>query len=86
MIYETLTEEDQKEALEELIEAGLDGAAGGIAEKVLAEGLDSLTEKQLRVFKKHVDPSLMEGCYNQQCENETLAGRQYCDSCAIRFG
>ncbi|QBZ90671.1 hypothetical protein EPZ47_18765 [Pseudomonas viciae] len=86
MIYETLTEEDQEEALKELIEAGLDGAAGGIAKLVLAEGLDSLTKKQLSVFKNHVDPSLMEGCYNQQCSNQTLAGRQYCDSCAIRFG
>lgn len=86
MIYKTLTAEDQEEALKELIDSGLDGPAGGIAKKVLAEGLDSLTAKQLGVFKKRVDPSLMEGCGNPQCEIQTLAGREFCESCAIRFG
>ncbi len=43
-----------EEALTFLIDHELDGPAVGVTKQVIAQGLNSLTEKQLNVFKKYV--------------------------------
>ena len=48
-------DDDFAEFLEQLLQGGhLEDAAEGITKKVVAEGIDSLSDKQRFVFEKHV--------------------------------
>lgn len=50
-------ESDEAEVLELLIESDdLDGPAKGITKRVLAEGYESLSERQIYVFDRYVRP------------------------------
>lgn len=81
-----------EEALKFLIEFELEEAAAGITKKVLADGLDSLSEKQLHVFKTYVvDRWLTRKC---RCGDHEVEGHEliflwendgYCGRCANRM-
>lgn len=54
----------------------LDGAAEGIAKKVIAEGIESLSPRQLAVFEEHVmDEYAAESC--ERCSNPIPWSEQY---------
>ncbi len=62
-------EEDFQGFLEQLIKLKmLDGMAAGIAAKVVADGIDSLSEKQLFVFKKEI----IEHHYVERCTRDSI--------------
>lgn len=81
-----------EEALNFLIEYELEKTAAGITKRVITKGLGSLSQKQLRVFKKYVvDAWLMRKC---KCGNHEVEGHEliglwendgYCGSCANRM-
>jgi len=81
-----------EEALNFLIEFELEEAAAGITKKVLVDGLDGLSEKQLYVFKTYVvDRWLMRKC---RCGDHDVEAHEliflwendgYCARCANRM-
>lgn len=81
-----------EEALNFLSEHELEKAAAGITKLVITHGLNSLSEKQLRVFKTYVvDEWLMRRCKcgNHEIEGDELIGLWvndgYCSRCADRM-
>lgn len=60
---------DRNEALAALLDCGLlDGAAEGIAKKIIAEkSLDSLSERQRAVYQNVIAPQFEIGCSNPDC-------------------
>jgi hypothetical protein len=81
-----------QEALAYLVEHELEDPAAGITKRVMANGLDGLTEKQLHVFKKYVvDEWLTRKCKcgNHEVEGDELIGLWtndgYCSRCADRM-
>jgi NAD-dependent SIR2 family protein deacetylase len=51
----TIQDDGFNDFLKELLDRGaLEGAAEGITKKVIADGEESLSEKQMHVFKTHV--------------------------------
>lgn len=81
-----------EDALKFLIEFELEGAAMGITKQVLTQGLSSLSERQLDVFKTCVvDEWLTRKC---KCSNHEVEGHEliflwenggYCSRCANRM-
>lgn len=81
-----------EEALNYLINHELEEASAGISRQVLTQGLYSLSESQLRVFKTHVvDKWLMCKC---KCGNHPVEAHEligiwvndgYCARCADRM-
>ncbi len=81
-----------EEALNFLIEYELEKASAGITKQVMTDGLNSLSEKQLHVFKTYVvDEWLMRKC---KCGNHDVEGHEliglwmndgYCSRCANRM-
>lgn len=81
-----------EEALNFLIENELEEKAAGITKKVITDGLGSLSEKQLYVFKTDVvDQWLIRKC---KCGNHEVEGNEligiwvndgYCGRCANRM-
>jgi hypothetical protein len=65
-----ICEEGFLEFLKELVEwKQIEGAALGIAKQVLSQGMGSLSEKQLFVFKKHViEANTIDRC--ERCASE----------------
>lgn len=81
-----------EEALNFLIEHELETIAAGITKRVITNGLRSLSEKQLRVFKTYVvDAWLMWKCRrgSHEVEGHELIGLWendgYCGRCANRM-
>jgi hypothetical protein len=81
-----------KEALEFLVQHHLEGAAAGITRQVIDQGLSSLSEKQLYVFKTEVvDEWLIRKC--KRCQSDVpghdLIGvwenDGYCSYCADKM-
>jgi hypothetical protein len=81
-----------QEALTFLVEHELEETAAGITKQVIARGLGSLSDKQLRVFKSYVvDEWLMRTC---KCGDHEVEGHEliglwvndgYCGRCADRM-
>jgi hypothetical protein len=82
-----------EEALTFLIEYHLDGTpVAGITKRVITHGLNSLSEKQLRLFKTYVvNEWLMQKC---KCGHHNVEGDElialwenggYCNRCASRM-
>jgi hypothetical protein len=65
------------EFVSEVVSNGhLEGAAEGIAKKVIAEGIDSLSPRQLEVFETHVlDEFSSESC--ERCSSSIPWSEQY---------
>ena len=81
-----------EEALNFLIEYELETTSAGITKQVITDGLSSLSEKQLRVFKTYVVDewlSLKCKCGNHEIEGDELIGLWvnggYCGRCADRM-
>lgn len=62
-------DEDMAGALEAVLEAGsiVHETSVGIARKVIADGLDSLNEKQLAVFDRYIRPEIEIDCKRCGC-------------------
>lgn len=81
-----LSEKQQKEAMESLLDTANEVEAGIIRQK-LAEPKKPLSAKQQAVFDKHIVPSMVEKCrFYSSCKGFTMPGVGLCDSCAIEFG
>lgn len=84
LIYNRLSDEQQTEGLNEILENAGD-AESGIIRQVLDRGLESLSKKQLLVFTNNIDPLFEEACMVPGCKRSAFVGRAYCDVCGIKY-
>lgn len=95
LIEKTEEAEALRAALESILDEGLveHPASVGIARKIINDGdIDSLSQKQLEVFEKHISPHmnlLCEACkepiphiqYPKVLANSHIEGMVLCDGC-----
>ncbi|EPK4167942.1 hypothetical protein QEG52_000636 [Stenotrophomonas maltophilia] len=80
-----LADDERELAHKNLDEAGmLKKEAAGVLKKVIAQGVESLTPKQLGVYEKHIRPSLVEKC-DGRCDTLVPAGVSLCEHCKIEY-
>lgn len=81
-----LSQDQQKEAMETLLDTANEIEAG-IIRQMLAAPEKALSPKQQVVFDRHILPSMVEKCqYHSSCKGFTMPGVGLCPSCEIRFG
>ncbi|AYL16401.1 hypothetical protein D9N00_19155 [Pseudomonas syringae pv. actinidiae] len=85
LIYNRLSDEQQKEGLNEILDNAGD-VESGIIRQVLDRGLEGLSEKQLWIFTNKIDPLFEESCMIKSCTRRAFVGRAYCDVCGIEYG
>ncbi|MBX9936091.1 MAG: hypothetical protein K2Y10_05815 [Burkholderiaceae bacterium] len=82
---QNLTDSEKKKALESLLDNANETEAG-IIRQILGKEGKPLTEKQNEVYKKHIEPALVEKCGVLGCTRFSIAGETYCATCAIEYG
>ena len=80
-----LTDSERKKALESVLD-NLNDPEAGIIRQILGDKSKPLTEKQMKVYEKYIEPALVEKCGAPGCKRFSLAGETYCATCAIEYG
>lgn len=80
-----LADDEKQRALENILDNSSSPEAG-IVRQILGEENKPLTKKQQHVYENSIEPSLVERCGSQGCQNFTVAGDAYCPTCEIEYG
>lgn len=80
----SLSDPEKEKALESLLENAGEPEAG-VIRQILGEEQKPLTEKQQHVYKKYIEPALVEKCGTPGCSRFSVAGEAYCSTCAIEY-
>lgn len=80
-----LCDVEREEALRHLVEIA-DETRAGIIRQLLGEEQKPLSQAQQHVYKKYIEPELIERCGRSGCTTFVPAGTNYCPMCEIEYG
>jgi hypothetical protein len=75
-----------EQALRHILDLNHNDTQSGIIRQILGDEKKPLSETQNFVFKKDIEPSLVERCGITGCKNFVPAGTDNCPCCQIEYG